>query len=75
MPKTYLVPPAPPQNEGKTVAAWVFSAFVLLGSVLIALAMITSQNILLIVGLASVLLALVVGFVLRAAGFGQIGKL
>lgn len=50
MPKTYLVPPAPPQNEGKTVAAWVFSAFVLLGSVLIALAMVTSQNILLIVG-------------------------
>lgn len=74
MPKTYLVPPAPPQNEGKTVAAWVFSACVLLGSVLIALAMITSQNILLIVGLASVLLALVVGFVLRAAGFGQKAK-
>lgn len=74
MPKTYLVPPAPPQNEGKTVAAWVFSVFVLLGSVLIALAMITSQNILLIVGLASVLLALVVGFVLRAAGFGQKAK-
>ncbi|MCT1807350.1 hypothetical protein M3A77_05435 [Dermabacter hominis] len=56
------------------MAAWVFSAFVLLGSVLIALAMITSQSILLIVGLASVLLALVVGFVLRAAGFGQKAK-
>ena len=56
------------------MAAWVFSVFVLLGSVLIALAMITSQNILLIVGLESVLLELVVGFVLRAAGFGQKAK-
>ncbi|MCT1866132.1 hypothetical protein M3B90_01110 [Dermabacter sp. p3-SID358] len=74
MPKTYLVPPAPPQNEGKTVAAWTFSAFVLLGAVLFALGMITGQSVLLLVGVGSVVLALVAGFILRAAGFGQKAK-
>ncbi len=74
MPKTYLVPPAPPQNEGKTVAAWTFSALVLLGAILFALGMVTGQSILLLVGVGSVVLAIVVGFILRTAGFGQKAK-
>ncbi|ANP27718.1 hypothetical protein M3D48_03150 [Dermabacter vaginalis] len=71
MPKTYLVPPAPPQNEGKTVAAWTFSALVLLGAILFALGMVTGQSVLLLVGIGAVVLAIVVGFILRTAGFGQ----
>ena len=71
MPRTYLVPPAPPQNEGKTVAAWTFSALVLLGAILFALGMVTGQSVLLLVGIGAVVLAIVVGFILRTAGFGQ----
>ncbi|RUP87255.1 HGxxPAAW family protein [Dermabacter sp. HSID17554] len=71
MPKTYLVPPAPPQNEGKTVAAWTFSALVLLGAILFALGMVTGQSVLLLVGIGAVVLAIVVGSILRTAGFGQ----
>ena len=71
MPTTYLVPPAPPQNEGKTVAAWTFSALVLLGAILFALGMVTGQSVLLLVGIGAVVLAIVVGFILRTAGFGQ----
>ena len=56
MPKTYLVPPAPPQNEGKTVAAWTFSALVLLGAILFALGMVTGQSVLLLVGIGAVVL-------------------
>ncbi len=74
MPKTYLVPPAPPQNEGKTVAAWTFSVLVLLGAILFALGMVTGQSILLLVGVGSMVLAIVVGFILRTAGFGQKAK-
>lgn len=72
MPKTYAVPPPPHHNEGKTVAAWTMSLGIVLGSLAIGVGMVVSDlNILIWVGAAVVVLALIVGVVLSLAGLGQ----
>lgn len=71
MPKTYAVPPPPPHNEGKTVAAWTLNMGVVLGAVLVAFGMVRSQPTLWIVGIAVILLAIVVGVGLSFVGLGQ----
>ncbi|MDO5646143.1 MAG: HGxxPAAW family protein [Dermabacter sp.] len=74
MPKTYRVPPAPPHNEGKTIAAWTFAVFTVLGSIGIAFSMVLEQPSLLWAGLGAMVLGCVVAFVLRVMGFGQKAK-
>lgn len=71
MPKTYAVPPPPPHNEGKTVAAWTLNMGVVLGAVLVAFGMVRSQPTLWIAGIAVILLAIVVGVGLSFVGLGQ----
>lgn len=71
MPKTYAVPPPPPHNEGKTVAAWTLNMGVVLGAVLVAFGMVRSQPTLWIAGIAVILLAIVAGVGLSFVGLGQ----
>lgn len=72
MPKTYTVPPPPHHNEGKTVAAWTMNLGIVAGSVGIAVGMVVpSLSVLLWVGAAVVVLALLAGVVLSKAGLGQ----
>ena len=72
MPKTYTVPPPPHHNEGKTAAAWTMNLGIVLGSVPIAAGLILPDlDILLWIGAAIVLLAIVLGVVLSSAGLGQ----
>ncbi len=61
----------PPANEGKTVAAWTMVAFILVGAILVAFGIAAAQAWLDWAGAAVVLLGLVVGAVLRRAGYGQ----
>ena len=71
MPKTYAVPPPPPHNEGKTVAAWTLNLGVVLGAVLVALGMVRGESMFMIVGAGVMALAIVAGVGLSFAGLGQ----
>lgn len=72
MPKTYAVPPPPHHNEGKTVAAWTMNLGIVLGSLGIGIGMVVSSlSILIWIGAAVVLLAVIGGVVLSKAGLGQ----
>lgn len=71
MPKTYAVPPPPPHNEGKTVAAWTLNLGVVLGAILVAVGMVLAQNILMIAGAGVIVLAIVAGVALSMTGMGQ----
>lgn len=71
MPKTYLVPPTPPHNEGKTPAAWALAVLVVIGVVGISAGMITGQTMFVWVGIGLIVVGLIVGFALRAMGLGQ----
>ncbi|MGY5764443.1 HGxxPAAW family protein [Brachybacterium sp. DNPG3] len=71
MNKTYTVPPPPPHNEGKTVAAWTLTLTVVLGSVLVAFGMVLPMMALIGVGTAVIILGIVAGIVLSIAGFGK----
>lgn len=71
MPKTYTVPPAPPHNEGQTVAAWTLVAFVVAGCIGVGLGMALANSMVIIIGVALIALGLVAGFILSKAGFGQ----
>lgn len=72
MPKTYVVPPPPHHNEGKTVASWTMNLGIVLGSVVLAAGMILPDlSVLIWVGAAIVALAIIAGIVLSAAGLGQ----
>ncbi|GAA4527739.1 hypothetical protein GCM10023160_24460 [Brachybacterium paraconglomeratum] len=77
MPKTYAVPPPPHHNEGKTVAGWTMNLGIVLGSIPIAVGMIvpdiidTDLTMLIWIGAAIILLAIVAGVVLSLAGLGQ----
>lgn len=61
----------PPVNEGKTVAAWTTVAIVLVGSVVCALGIAFGQPWLAWTGGGVVVAGVIVGGVLRAAGYGQ----
>lgn len=71
MPKTYVVPPAPPENHGKTVAAWVMLLGVVSGSVVAALGLILASTLALVVGAAVIVVGVLVSVVLRMMGLGQ----
>lgn len=71
MPQTYLVPPTPPHNEGKTPAAWTLSVLVVLGVLGISLGMITGQILFVWVGIAVIIVGLITGFAMRSMGLGQ----
>lgn len=71
MPKTYTVPPAPPHNEGNTVAAWVLTALVVLGAIVVGVGMAMGQSTVIIAGIVGIGLGLILGLVLSLLGFGQ----
>ncbi|WP_193104424.1 HGxxPAAW family protein [Brachybacterium sp. FME24] len=71
MTKTYAVPPPPPHNEGKTVAAYTLNYGVVLGSLLIGLGMVLPMTLLVWIGAGVIALAIVVGIALSMAGLGQ----
>lgn len=62
---------SPPPNEGRTVAAWTTVAIVLVGAIVVALGVAFGQLWLDWVGAAVIVVGLVVGAVLRSAGYGQ----
>jgi hypothetical protein len=67
----YLPQAVPPTNHGHTVAAWVTMLGILLGAVIAAIGVLMALPWLFWVGIAVVVLANVVGLVLRNMGFGQ----
>lgn len=67
----YLPVASPPRNHGHTTAAWVTVTVVLVGSLLVALAMVLSVPWLIWAGAGVVVVGLVVGRVLAMLGFGQ----
>ena len=69
-----LPPTAPPTNHGHTTAAWTTTVVVLVGAVVAALGLIVSLVWLFWVGMGVALGGIVVGLVLRAAGYGQGGR-
>jgi hypothetical protein len=71
MTKTYAVPPPPPHNEGKTVAAYTLTFGVVLGSFLIGLGMILPMMLLIWIGIGVCAVSIVAGIVLSLAGLGQ----
>ena len=71
MAKSYRIPPAPPHNEGNTVAAWTLSALVVLGVIIAAVGLAVASTMLIIVGAVIAVLGVVAGLGLSLAGFGQ----
>lgn len=72
MPKSYAVPPPPHHNEGKTVAAWTMNLGIVLGSLAIGIGMVVGDlSVLIWVGAAVVLVAIITGVVLSFTGLGQ----
>lgn len=71
MSKTYAVPPAPPQNHGKTVAAYVMFLGVVGGSIVAALGLILGSMLILAIGVGIMVVTIIVSIVLRAMGLGQ----
>lgn len=62
---------APPTNHGHTVAAWVTVTLVMVGAVVGAAGVLASQMWLLWLGLGLMVVAAVVGRLLKVLGFGQ----
>lgn len=71
MTKTYTVPPPPPHNEGKTVAAYTLNFGVVLGSVFIGLGMILPMMLLVWIGVGVIAVSIIAGIALSLAGHGQ----
>ncbi|HJB11327.1 MAG TPA: hypothetical protein H9786_12505 [Candidatus Brachybacterium merdavium] len=71
MNKTYAVPPPPPHNEGKTVAAWTLNLGLVLGGIIIAFGMVLGHMIAIAVGAVVMVVALIAGVVMSLAGLGQ----
>ncbi|WP_199421787.1 HGxxPAAW family protein [Actinotalea solisilvae] len=71
---SYLPPAAPPRNHGHTTAAWVTVTLVLVGAVVSSLGVVVAEAWLFWVGLGVVVVALVLGRVLKMLGFGQPGQ-
>jgi len=66
-----LPPGSPPANEGKTPAAWITMGAVTLGALICAVGMILGSVPAAVAGGVLVVVALVLGKVLQAMGFGQ----
>lgn len=71
MNKTYAVPPPPPHNEGKTVAAWTLNLGLVLGGLIIAIGMVIGEMMPIGIGAVVMALAIIVGVVMSLAGLGQ----
>lgn len=71
MANTYRIPPAPPHNEGKTIAAWTLTSLVVVGVVIAAVGLIMSSTAVMIIGGAVLVLGLIAGLGLSLAGLGQ----
>ncbi|GAA1307318.1 hypothetical protein GCM10009591_12990 [Brachybacterium tyrofermentans] len=71
MTKTYTVPPPPPHNEGKTVAAYTLNFGVVLGALFIGLGMVLPMVLLVWIGTGVIAVSIIAGIVLSLAGFGQ----
>ena len=69
--KAYLPPVAPPRNHGHTVAAWVAMASVMVGATVAAVGFLVPAVWLVWTGAGIAVGGLLVGGVLRKAGFGQ----
>ena len=69
--RAYLPPVAPPRNHGHTVAAWVTVSVIMVGAVVAAAAVVAANTPLFWVGMGVAVGGIVVGLVLRKAGFGQ----
>ena len=65
------VPPAPPHNEGKTIAAWLLTAGTVLGFTVACLGLVFANTAVMIAGAAVIILAIAGSVALRAAGMGQ----
>lgn len=62
---------AAPANEGRTVAAWATVGIIVVGAIVVALGIASGQTWLDWTGAAVILAGLVVGAVMRRAGYGQ----
>lgn len=71
MSKTYTVPPAPPHNEGKTIAAWALTVGVVLGAVVAAFGIALLNFVYVWVGAAIIVVTMIVSIVLKFAGLGK----
>lgn len=71
MSKTFSVPPAPPHNEGKTIAAWLLTFASVIGFTVVCLGLVFASTPILIAGAAVIALGAVGSIALRAAGMGQ----
>ena len=69
--RAYLPPASPPRNHGHTVAAWVTVTVVMVGAAIASGAVVAALPWLFWVGIGVVVLGVLVGLVLRKAGFGQ----
>lgn len=70
--ETYSMPPgAPPQNHGRTTAAWVMFWGIVVGLVIAVLGFVLPNTPILIAGIVVIAAALVASMVLRKSGRGQ----
>lgn len=69
--RTQVPPAAPPTNHGRTPAAWVTAAVVMVGTLASAVGLVVDQMWLFWVGVGFIVLGVVLGLVLRVLGFGQ----
>lgn len=65
------LPDVAPGNHGRTLAAWVTNGLIVLGALIAAIGLMIPQFALVWVGAGVIVVALVVGGVLRALGHGQ----
>jgi hypothetical protein len=71
--RAHLPSAAPPTNHGHTTAAWVTVSLVIVGAVVASVAVLTALPWLFWVGIGVVVVAVVVGLVLKVLGLGQPG--
>lgn len=64
---------AEPLSHGNTVAGWSLVILVLLGCAVVAVGMLMAANTITYTGLGLIVAGLVVGFVLKVAGYGMGG--
>lgn len=69
-----MVPDLPHTNHGNTIASWAMLGIITLGFIVAAIGFDISSTPIFVVGVAIMLIGLVAGLVLRAAGYGQGGK-
>ncbi len=67
----YLPPAVPPSNHGHTVAAWTAMIGIMLGALVASIGVAVAQAVIFWVGMGVVLVACILGLVLRNMGYGQ----